>query len=168
MGLRPTPRQGTSPLHPAHWGFAPKGLEFVGGSLLWPCVPIWGYAPKPHASSLARSLILDGNGAGDRRILRHLTGFFDKLRASAHTPQSLPHIFSCPIPSGSRGAWGVAPNGNSEPRQNAANKLEFPLGRSPNKGVQGTSSPAGAWGKAPASSLPHTLMLWIGGASSDP
>ncbi len=31
---------------------------FVGAALLWPCVAIWGYAPKPHARGLARNLIL--------------------------------------------------------------------------------------------------------------
>ncbi len=57
-GSAPRPGRGIIPLHPVRWGFAPRKLEFGGLSLLWLCVPIWGYAPKPHASGLARGLFL--------------------------------------------------------------------------------------------------------------
>ena len=52
LGRCPTPRQGTQSPAPRYWGFAPRGYEFGGLSLLWPCVPIWGYAPKPRARGL--------------------------------------------------------------------------------------------------------------------
>ena len=57
-GSAPRPGRGMIPLHPAIWGFAPRDKVFGELSLLWPCVPIWGCAPKPRASPLARSLIL--------------------------------------------------------------------------------------------------------------
>ena len=46
-GSAPRPGRGIIPLHPVLWGFAPRDHVFVGSSLLWLCVPIWGYAPSP-------------------------------------------------------------------------------------------------------------------------
>ena len=53
VGVPPQTPAGDKSPAPLYWGFAPKDYVFVGFSLLWLCVPIWGYAPKPHASSLS-------------------------------------------------------------------------------------------------------------------
>ncbi len=62
-GAAPNPGRGQCPLHPFHWGFAPRDIEFVGFSLLWPCVPNWGSAPKPHPTLLASKHLNPGKEA---------------------------------------------------------------------------------------------------------
>jgi len=66
-GAAPRPGRGVTPLHPSNWGFAPRVQVFVEFSLLLPCVPIWGYAPKPHASLSASNLFILGSEAPETR-----------------------------------------------------------------------------------------------------
>ena len=156
----------------------------------------FGATPQTPREFLGAQPHFAGNEAPQSgRILPHLTAFFDKAKGRGthihHGPPFCRASVSCLLPSYSRGAWGVAPNGGRrracalwalarsakrtvgvnrneqwarqctprrlrlrEPKRNGTNKLMVPLGRSPNKGMQGTMSPAGVWGGTPTSPSP--------------
>jgi len=155
--LPQAPAGGSSPCTP-RIGASPQGDQvFMGFSLPWLCVPIWGYAPKPHASPLASNLFILENGAPDKRcFLRSM--FFDMIRlrrvcaaALRLSKKHVKHVRSlllvrsfafskraAPSQAPRVGFWGEAPKGYSEPKQRKPHKHLNPLGRSPNTGVQGT------------------------------
>jgi len=151
VGLRPTPRQGDDPPAPRYLGLRPKGARVCWRYLalalrshlgLRPKTPREPLGAKPHFAESEAS----EKGQTPYRFLNKAKG------CGVHTrrgPAFRRAFVSCLEPSPSRGAWGAAPNGNARPKQNDANKLYLPLGRSPNNGVQGTTSPAGVWGGAP-------------------
>ncbi len=155
LGFHPKPRKGALPPSPRYWGEAPRGQVFGGLSLLWPCVPLWGYAPKPHARDLATHR---------KWMCGVCAAALQLVEKNCEVPRILPLCgASFPTeggsaPRNSRGAWGEAPNGKSEPKQNGAPKLIVPLGRSPNNGVQGDNPPCRGLGQRPNVPRSHSLL----------
>ncbi len=95
-------------------------------------VPHFGLRPKPLASLLAHSLLLlEMKLRKKGRLLRHLR-FFRQAEAVPPRSRLFGAYFSLVCIQAPRaGFWGVAPNGNSEPRWNGANKLISPWGEAP-------------------------------------
>ena len=100
-----------------------------------------GLRPKPHASRLSRSLLLLEMKLREKgRFPRYLIVFFNRLKGRGTYATALSftiHFYLVRTQAPRVGFWGVAPNGNARPKQNGVIKLIIPLGRSPNKGVQG-------------------------------
>jgi len=140
LGLCPRPQQGHYAPAPRYWGFAPRVQVFRDFSLLWPCVPIWGYAPKPHARGLAANLLILENQTPDKGVLPQTHGF----NLSKNPERCCRPFFGATFPgkrgsapSGSRGAWGVAPNGNARQKQGTSFKHLPPWGEAPITGCRG-------------------------------
>ena len=142
-GAAPRPgRGGTPPLHPIFGASPQEGYSFYRHSALALGSHL-GLRPKPRASSLARSLLLLEMKLRRRgNSLRCLTGFFDKLKGCGTYAAALSFaIYSslvC-VQAPCVGFWGVAPNGNPEPKQNGDNKLYIPWGFAPITGCRGLS-----------------------------
>ena len=133
-------------------GLRPKGIKCLWMPFFFGSAYPFGATPQNPARATWRgaSFLLEMKLRKRDSILRHLTGFFDKLRRPLQGSRLFDaHVFLVRAQAPRVGFWGVAPNGYTEPKKNGIHKLLNPWGEAPNSGVQGGHPPAGVWGGAP-------------------
>ena len=157
MGLRPTPRKGAMPPSPLYWGFAPRGIKFGGFSLLWPCVPIWGYAPKPRARGLnTDKKKMCGKGRG-RGVCAATLQLIEKTVRHRRRLSLFQRFISSKMRLRARRlarGLGRSPKWVRKVKAERRHKHMIPWGEAPTNGVQGDYPPAGVWGGTPTSPTP--------------